>query len=174
MEFVYSLQGQTSRQLGRNLIDPHLRLHNTDKHFLKHFGNKVLDFDYHSTYQKSFKGKDTQEAPTRRRFRKSLPPADPGPVALTTTVTAWIPEESSRHKTDTQVLAVSQEPFLKHNPWKFSYNSKNNVYPPYDRRSEPIPDNTLNRYGPAFNNSNEFNLSGYSGLTSIKSAGCSV
>lgn len=168
-----SLQGQNTRQLGRNLIDPHLRLHNTNKDFLKHLGREVTDFDYHTNYQNSYKGRDTENPPTHRRFRKSLPPAEPGPVALTTTTTGWLPQDSSKYKTDTQVLAVSQEPFLKHNPWKYSYHSKRNVYPPYERRSEPVIDNILNRYGAAFNQSSNFNSTGFSGLTSLETTGCS-
>lgn len=166
------LKGQSTRQLGRNLIDPHLRLHNTNKDFLKHFGRNVIDFDYHSTYQKSFLGKDTEMPPSRRRFPKSLPPAEPGPVALTTTTTDWFPSSSHKHKTDTQVLAVSQEPFLKHNPWKYSFHSKRNVYPPYERKSEPVIDNMFNRYGAAFNTSSTLNSTGFSGLTSLETTGC--
>ncbi|XP_052773352.1 uncharacterized protein LOC128212113 isoform X2 [Mya arenaria] len=170
---VYFGDGQNTRQLGRNLIEPHLRHHNTGTDFLKHYGREVTDHEYHSTYQKSFKGQDIEDPPRHRRFSKSLPPAEPGPVSLTTATTAWIPSESSRHKTDTQVLAVSQEPFLKHNPWKYSYHSKRNVYPPYERRSEPVIDNMLNRYGANFNASSNFNSTGFSGLSPLETTGCS-
>lgn len=170
---VYFGDGQSTRQLGRNLIDPHLRLHNTGKDYLKHMGREVTDYDYHSTYNTSYHGRDTEEPPRFRRFQKSLPPASPGRPELTTTTTAWIPSESSKYKTHTQVLAVSQEPFLKHNPWKYSYHSKRNVYPPYERRSEPIIDNMFNRYGAAFNASSNFNSSGLSAFGSMETTGCS-
>ncbi|XP_045189327.2 testis-expressed protein 36-like isoform X2 [Mercenaria mercenaria] len=170
---VYFGDGQNTRHLGRNLIDPHLRLHSTDKDYLKHLGREVTNYDYHSTYNKSYLGRDIEEPPRYRRFSKSLPPAEQGTVPLSTTTTAWLPTASPQHKTDTQVLAVSQEPFLKHNPWKYSYNPKRNVYPPYERRSEPVIDNMFNRYGAAFNSSSNFNSSGFSGLSALETTGCS-
>lgn len=170
---VYFGDGQNTRQLGRNLIDPHLRLHNTQKDFLKHFGRETTDHNYYTTYNSSFHGRDTEEPPRYRRFPKTLPPAPSGSVGVTTTTVAWDPSESARYRTHTQVLAVSQEPFLKHNPWKYSYHSKRNVYPPYERRSEPFIDNMLNRYGPAFNTSSNFNSSGLSGLSTMETTGCS-
>ncbi|KAL4231394.1 protein of unknown function with conserved HDNR motif [Mactra antiquata] len=170
---VYFGDGQNTRQLGRNLIDPHLRLHHTGKDYLKHNGREITDHDYYSTYNKSYHGRDTEEPPRYRRFPKSLPPADPGKVSMTTTTTAWSPSDRREHKTTTQVLAVSQEPFLKHNPWQYSYHSKRNIYPPYERRSEPIIDNMFNRYGAAFNSSSNFNSTGFSGLSSMETTGCS-
>lgn len=170
---VYFGDGQNTRHLGRNLIDPHLRLHSTDKDFLKHLGREVTDYSYNSTYNKSYLGRDTQDPPRCRRFPKSLPPAEQGTIPLSTTTTAWLPSAAPQYKTDTQVLAVSQEPFLKHNPWKYSYHSKRNVYPPYERRSEPIIDNMFNRYGAAFNSSSNFNSTGFSGLSGLETTGCS-
>ncbi|XP_052227237.1 uncharacterized protein LOC127841994 isoform X1 [Dreissena polymorpha] len=170
---IYFGDGQTTRQLGRTLIDPQARLHTTDTNFLKHYGREVIDYDYHSTYQNTYKGRDTTEPPRYRRFHKSLPPAEPGTVPLTTTTTAWVPTNAPQYKTGTQVLAISQEPFLKHNPWKYSYHSKRNVYPPYDRRSEPVVDNMFNRYGAAFNQSSNFNSTGFSGFESLETTGCS-
>lgn len=170
---VYFGDGNNTRQLGRNLIDPHLRLHNTNKDFLRHYGREVTDCDYHSTYNRSYLGRDTQEPPRYRRFPKSLPPAEPGRVPVATTTTAWLPSSDPKYKTDTQVLAVSQEPFLKHNSWKYSYHSKRNVYPPYERRSDPVIDNMFNRYGAAYNTSSNFNSSGFSGLSQLETSACS-
>jgi len=166
-------QGKNTRQLGRNLINPHLRLHNTNPDYLKHYGRDVTNYDYHTNYNRSYLGKDTEEPPRHRRFSKSLPQAEAGPVALTTTTTAWVPGESSKYRTNTQVLAVSQEPFLKHNAWKYSYHSKRNVYPPYERRSDPVIDNMFNRYGADYNASSNFNSTGFSGYSALETTGCS-
>lgn len=180
---VYFGDGQAGRQLGRNLIEPSLRLHATHKEFLDHKGQEVVPFDYNTTYQKSFFGKDTEDPPKYRRFPKSLPLLKPtGRIPLSTTTTDWLPTDKPEHKTKTQVLAVSQEPFLEHNPWQYSYHSKRNVYPPYERRSEPVIDNIFNRYGAAydsrsasFNTSGRFNSSGFnsSGFSSLETTGCS-
>lgn len=155
------------------MIEPNLRLHNTDRNFLTHYGREVTNYDYHSTYNRSYHGRDIEEPPRFRRFPKSLPPAEPKNVPLTTTTTAWLPTSDPKHKTDTQVLAVSQEPFLKHNPWKYSYHSKRNVYPPYERRSDPVIDNMFNRYGAAYNTSSNFNSSGLSGISQLETTACS-
>ena len=158
-------KGQASRHLGRSLINQDLRLHKTGKDFLKHYGRDQTDFDFNSTYQKSFKGKDTEEKPVHRRFRKYQPVSEPmGRVPLDTTTTDWLPGLEPAKKTSTQVLAVTQEPFLQHNPWKYSYHSKRNIYPPYEKKSDRLVDNILNRYGASFNSSGAFNSTGITNI----------
>lgn len=147
---VYFGDGRDNRQLGRYLVSPDQRMHHTENTFLKHFGRDNFDFDYHTNYQNSYKGKNSGEVLTYRRYSKALKTPSPGPIPLGTTTTDWHPSSAKEHQSDTQVLAVSQEPFLKHNAWKYSYHHKRNVYPPYDRRSLPAIDNTFNRYGAAF------------------------
>jgi len=160
---VYFGDGQKTRQLGRSLIASDTRLHQTNTDFLKHYGRQVTNTDFNSTYQKSFKGKDTEERPRYRRFAKHLPALESmGRIPLDTTTTDWLPGLEQAHKTSTQVLAVTQEPFPKHNPWQYSYHSKRNIYPQYARRSEPVIDNVLNRYGAAYNTSGTLNSTGIS------------
>lgn len=146
---VYFGDGRDNRQLGRYLISPDQRMHHTENTFLKHYGREQFDNDYHTNYQVSYKGKGSARI-EHRRYTKNLKTPSPGPIPLGTTTTDWHPSSEKEHRTDTQVLAVSQEPFLKHNPWKYSYHHKRNVYPPYERRSLPAIDNTFNRYGAAF------------------------
>lgn len=174
---VYFGDGQDTRQLGRNLADPRLRLHNTNRDFLKHYDREEMECDYHSTYQNAFRGRDDTERPHFRRFPRSLQPAEPGHVPLTTKITGWLP--TSEYRTTTQLLALSQEPFSKQNPWKYSYHSKKDVYPSYDRRSKPLIDNVFNRYGAGYTSSATFNTSGFSGvsglsdLSTLQTTGCS-
>ena len=125
-------------------------MHHTENSFLRHNGREQFDYDYHTNYQNSYKGRNLEEPPRHRRYAKALQTPSPGPIPLDTTTTDWHPTMSKQHQTDTQVLAVSQEPFLKHNAWKYSYHHKKNIYPPYERRSLPVIDNTFNRYGAAF------------------------
>lgn len=170
---VYFGDGNKGRQLGRSLLHPQDRLHHSNPAYLKHNGREIIEYDYHTTYQKSFLGKDTETPPKYRRFPKSLPQVQPaGRIPLDTTTTEWQPSSKEEHRTNTQVLAVSQEPFLKHNPWQYSYHSKRNVYPPYERRTDPVIDNIFNRYGAAYNSSASMNSSGFNrslGLSSMES-----
>ena len=153
---IHLFQGRDNRMLGRYLVSPDQRMHHTENTFLKHYGREEFDYDYHTNYNKSYKVRSLEEPPKYRRYSKALKTPSPGPIPLDTTTTNWHPSAQKEHKTSTQVLAVSQEPFLKHNAWQYSYHHKKNVYPPYDRRSLPSIDNTFNRYGASFNTSGAF------------------
>ena len=157
MSLSIQFQGRDNRMLGRYLVSPDQRMHHTENTFLKHYGREDVDYDYHTNYNKSYKVRNLEEPPRHRRYSKALKTPSPGPIPLDTTTTNWHPSAQKEHKTTTQVLAVSQEPFLKHNAWQYSYHHKRNVYPPYDRQSLPSIDNTFNRYGAAFNTSGAFN-----------------
>ncbi|KAK3590265.1 hypothetical protein CHS0354_041343 [Potamilus streckersoni] len=147
---VYFGDGKDSRQLGRRNINADMRIHHTEKDFFKHNGIEVTEYDYRTTYGNSFIGDPTPNPPTFRRFRKSLPPPKTARFPNDTTVTDWFQPPIVPFRTPTHVLAISQEPFLKHNAWKYSNHSLKNVYPPYETRSEPLVKNTFNKYGAAF------------------------
>lgn len=150
---LFFFQGRDNRQLGRYLISPDQRMHHTENTFLRHCDRDNFNYDYHTNYQTSYKVKTTDELPKYRRYAKVLKTPSPGPIPLATTTTDWHPSDRKEHRTGTQVLAISQEPFLKHNAWKYSYHHKKNVYPPYEGRTLPAIDNTFNRYGAAFTSS---------------------
>ncbi|KAJ8317046.1 hypothetical protein KUTeg_004950 [Tegillarca granosa] len=138
------------RSLGRKIILPDLRLHHTEKEFLKHHGKTVVDRDLHTTYGTSFTGNQTTSAPVYRRFAKVYKQPSGGAVKLDTTTTDQFKSPDVPYRTPTHVLAISQEPFLKHNAWKYSNHGLRKIYPPYDRKNEPLVNNEFNRYGAAF------------------------
>ncbi|XP_013383165.1 testis-expressed protein 36 [Lingula anatina] len=129
---VYFGDGNESRFLGKRLKRTDQRQHYTGKDFVKHYGRITIASDFNSTYGTSFLGEPTEKPPSYRRFPKLHTNSHPGPVNLSTTSRSWIKQEELPFKTPTQVLASSQEPFLKHNCWKYSYNGISKVYPPFD------------------------------------------
>ena len=147
-----SLQGRSDRFLGRMLINSDDRLHHTQKTYLRHNCLIPTDYDYDSTYGKSYIGVPTEHPPRYRRFPKTYKFKKPEvqPEKLDTSTTDWYQPPDVPHRTPMQVMASSQEPFLTHNAWKYSYNRLRKVYPPYDRRTEPIVDNQFNKYGADF------------------------
>lgn len=136
--------------MGRKIILPDLRLHHTEKEFLKHHGKTVIDRDLHTTYGTSFIGDQRTSAPVYRRFAKVYKQPSSGGVKLDTTTTDQFKSPDVPYRTPTHVLAISQEPFLKHNAWKYSNHGLRKIYPPYDRKNEPLVNNEFNRYGAAF------------------------
>jgi len=135
---VYFGDGDMSRSLGKRSTASPLRQHGTDKDYLKHRGRVIVNHEYNTIYDSDFQGQATAEPPTRRRFPRQHKEGAPGLAKLTTSTTRWSEEASPELKTSTQVLAVSQEPFLPANHWKYSYHTNaphalNKCYPPYDR-----------------------------------------
>lgn len=147
---VYFGDGRTDRTLGKKLILPDMRLHHTDNVFLKHNDRKPVEFDLHTSYGKAFTGQPTVHPPVHRRFPKRYKPPSTGSVKIDTRTTDWYKAPEVPFRTPTQVLATSQEPFLKHNPWQYSYHGMRQIYPHYDRKEKPIVKNEFNRYGAAF------------------------
>lgn len=147
---VYFGDGRDDRTQGRKIVLPDLRLHHTEDYFLKHFGRSAVDRDLHTTYGTSYIGNGTEQPPVYRRFPKQYKSPQNGPLVLDTSTTHWFQHPEVPHKTPTHVLAVSQEPFLKHNAWKYSNHGLRKIYPPYERNNEPLVNNEFNRYGAAF------------------------
>lgn len=127
-----------------------MRLHHTDNVYLKHNDRKPINFDLNTSYGKAFTGQSTTQPPVHRRFPKRYKPPSTGPAKLDTRTTDWYKPPEVPFRTPTQVLATSQEPFLKHNPWQYSYHGMKQIYPQYDRKEQPIVNNQFNRYGAAF------------------------
>ncbi|XP_019625929.1 PREDICTED: testis-expressed sequence 36 protein-like [Branchiostoma belcheri] len=73
-----------------------------------------------SSYAVSFRGDRDTESPTRRRFPRTYSEPRQGGIKLDTTTTDWSNES---HRTPLQVMASAQEPFLPHNPWRYSYKA---------------------------------------------------
>lgn len=143
-------QGRDTRYLGRRLRSPKSRSHHTDNTFLKHYGRLPIDFSYNTVQSDSYQGDSITDPPEMRRFPKICQEPQEGRIKLDTTTSDWFKCPDIPHKTPLHVLAVSQEPYLQHNAWKYSQNGPKTVYPPYDtkhiQRIRPIP----NRYGAAF------------------------
>lgn len=151
----YFGDGQDSRVLGRKLLQPiSTRLHHTDTSFLKHHSRAPYHHDYHTEATATFTGAPTDHPPTHRRFPRARNEPPSGAVDLPTMTTDWFPDTPASafsRQASTRVLAISQQPYPKHNNWKYSYQGLEKVYPPY---VDPIKlkhvDNVLNRYGANF------------------------
>lgn len=131
---VYFGNGQTDRTLGKRNTAPPERQHYTNKDYLKHRGRTAVDFSYLTEYDKFYKGEPTETPPTRRRFPREHAEGTSGLAKLNTSTTDWFQQEpQTKFRTPLQVLAVSQEPFLPANRWKYSYHGLSKCYPPYDR-----------------------------------------
>ena len=147
---VYFGDGRSERTLGKRIMMPDLRLHHTNNVYLKHNDRKPVNFDLNTSYGLTYQGKPTGEPPVHRRFPKKYKSPNSGPAKLETKTTDWHQPPEVPYKTGTQVLATSQEPFLKHNAWKYSYHGMRQIYPPYDRNNQPIVQNEFNKYGAAY------------------------
>ena len=130
------LQGPDSRTQGRYLTALQSRQHNTSTDFLKHYGRTQVDSDYRTVYTQRYRGSSSpcEQPVSHRRFAKTFPQANSGLAKLSTTaVTSPYSKPDVPYKTPTRVLAVSQQPFLGPNKWKYSYHGLPKCYPPYDR-----------------------------------------
>ena len=78
---------------------------------------------FNSSYKDTFKGNQCKTPPSRRRFPKVHKEPKQGTIKLHTTTTDWFKAPDVPYNTKTQVLVSSQEPHLKPNPWKYSYQS---------------------------------------------------
>ncbi|KAL8570232.1 hypothetical protein ACOMHN_029932 [Nucella lapillus] len=151
----YFGDGKDSRSLGRKLLQPiHGRLHHTDPEFLNHCSKAPFPPDYQSEFTSSFLGKPTRNPTTTRRFPRSRTEPPSGPLPLGTTTTDWFPDTPKSvpsKQVSTRVLAISQQPYPKHNRWNYSYQGLDKIYPPYvDPMKMKHVDNVLNRYGANF------------------------
>lgn len=138
----YFGNGKESRFLGRRLTAPIQRQHFTSKEYLKHFGRHIINHDYHSIYRVDFDGNQSTEGPAHRRFPRAHKEGNDGLATLNTTTTKWFREPDVPYQTPLQVLASSQEPFLKANRWKYSNHGLTKCYPPYDKQVDlknPFP-----------------------------------
>ena len=152
------MQGKETRFLGRQLLQPiNSRLHSTGPDFLKHFSRNPVHHSYGTECATAYNATGAPSTTaSARRFPRTRPDPASGPVPLDTTTTDWFPRSagqgpSSAPQPSTRVLAVSQQPYPKHNSWNYSYKGRDRVYPPY---IEPIRlphvDNVFNRYGADF------------------------
>ncbi|XP_035826195.1 testis-expressed protein 36 [Aplysia californica] len=141
---VYLGNGRDTRSLGRRLHPVDHRLHHTDHSYLHHRGRNPTTCDYNPVTATSYQNPGPAEPITRRRFPRVYRNAE---SAMDTTTTDW---SNATYHTPLHVLAASQEPFLAHNRWKYSYKGPHKVYPPYDRKKYPHVENVLNRYGANF------------------------
>ena len=150
MSLIFIFQGKDERCLGRKITLPDLRLHHTEKSFLKHHSRDPVDADLNTNYRVAYLGQPTEKPPVHRRFPRKYQTPATGSQQLQTTTTSWYRSPDVPFRTPTHVLAVSQEPFPKHNPWKYSNHGMRDIYPPYERNAKPLIDNQFNKYGAAF------------------------
>jgi len=134
---VYFGNGVDTRVLGKRNKAPTARQHHTGHDYLKHNSRAPFDFDYNTVYDSDFLGKLTAEPPTRRRFPREHAEGVSSlvePVKLSTVTTGWSENVNAEKETPLQVLAVSQEPFLPANKWKYSYHGRSKCYPHYENK----------------------------------------
>jgi len=136
---VYFGDGSSTRTLGKRLTAPPERQHHTDKDYIKHNSRHPINFDYNTIYGLEYEGNQSTKRPSHRRFPKIHKEGSDGLAKLNTTTTDWFKEPDVPHKTPLHVLAVSQEPFLPHNAWKYSNHGLAKCYPPYDRVNPKEP-----------------------------------
>ena len=126
-------QGRFERTLGRGMTAPDYRQHSTDKDSLAHLGTgQPYGGDYNTVYGRNFTGRKCEKAPSTRRFPTVHPAVKEGLILPDTKTTSWFKEPEVPHKTPTHVLAISQEPFLRPNRWKYSYHGLHKCYPQYN------------------------------------------
>ncbi|XP_059174305.1 testis-expressed protein 36-like [Physella acuta] len=140
----YFGNGRDTRFLGRRLTAASARLHHTNTNFLYHKDGRPLP-PYNSVTAISYQHPVGAEPTTRRRFPKSY--ANSKGREPSTDLTSWA---SPPLQTPLHVMAVTQEPFLRHNRWKYSFHGDPKVYPPYNIKATSSVANVLNRYGPDF------------------------
>lgn len=150
---VYFGDGNESRSLGRRLHPAQTRLHQTGRDFLMHNSRAPVHYDYRTESASSYTGRPTADSPSARRFPRCHGEPVSGPIPLGTTTTDWFQPAHAPTTSSTRVLAISQQPYPKHNNWKYSYKPLHKVYPPYESNRMPLVDNVFNRYGAAFTTS---------------------
>ncbi|ESO95171.1 hypothetical protein LOTGIDRAFT_160937 [Lottia gigantea] len=128
----YFGNGKETRNLGRHLASLHKRQHLTDSYHLGHPSHRVdppyyIDTEYRTCYM----GNKTEFPPVHRRFPKLYSAPKEGRIPLDTTTSDWFQQKEPTPKTPLRVMAISQQPFLKHNPFKYSYHGTPKVYPSY-------------------------------------------
>lgn len=105
-----------SQGLGKKLFKGSERQHNSNDTITWNSPERHYSTSTGSTYT----GTPCKEPPTQRRFPREYTEPSGGPAKPSTTTTEWFVPPDVPYKTDTQVLVSSQEPHLKHNPWKYS------------------------------------------------------
>ncbi|XP_074642730.1 testis-expressed protein 36-like isoform X2 [Tubulanus polymorphus] len=132
---VYFGNGKDTRFYGKTVMAPE-RQHKSDKEFLLHSGRHIYAYDYRSSYRSNFLGDKCEEPPVYRRFPQHHKEGESGIASLATQTTSAFDADDT-HRTPLQVLASSQEPFLKTNKWKYSYHGLPRIYPSYDLKNHP-------------------------------------
>ena len=122
------LQGNASRSLGRRAFSSIDRQHFTPKEYLHHDSIMPIPNEYFSIYGKDYKGRPTSEPPTKRRFPQTFKEPVEGIIEISTSTPLWQPN-SGEKRVPIKVLATSQQPYLKSNFWKYSYNAIPKCYP---------------------------------------------
>lgn len=148
MLFHAFLQGRDQRALGKRLLTVNSRQHCTHKDMLKHCDRAVVDYDYCTTYKTTHDGTPNKDGPVHRRFPRQHS-SESGPAKPSNTISDWFPHANEPIKIPLQVLASSQEPFPRHNAWKYSNHGLKRIYPSY-RISEVVPRPVFNKYGANF------------------------
>ena len=114
-----------NRTLGRRQYTADKNLHYTDATFLHH----PLDTPTMSTtYGVTFDKKTNTNPVLFRRFPKVYSDAKHGPLEPSMCASHWF-KDPEVYKTSTETLVGSLSPYIKHNPWKFSYQPLSKVYP---------------------------------------------
>ncbi|XP_055955622.1 uncharacterized protein LOC126814912 [Patella vulgata] len=150
---VYFGNGKETRNLGKQIKAIDLRQHYTNNRHLTHISfTPQPPYHIDSEYRSNYKGEKTEFPPVHRRFPKVYSEPKEGHINLDTTTSDWHESSQPPPKTPLRVLAISQEPFLKHNPFKYSYHGTHKIYPSLRRKDNLMATNILNRYGANYPN----------------------
>ena len=154
----YIMWQRKTRSLGRRLPPASKCQHHTPFDFFNHNTHKLAVDESHTEGIIMSTEVPIEEQTVYRLFSRTYPSnfSSQGPMSSSTT--KWFNDSLDGNfqrsiKPSTKTLAVSQQPYLQHNDWKYACKSKPNAYPPC---SEPIKmqyvGNALNQYGAAFVN----------------------
>lgn len=125
---IYFGDGKNTRTLGKRLTSPRSRQHSSGSDFLTHYGREVINFDYNPTYSSNFAGvRSADPIVKHRRFPTSYKPAED--AVKPTDADNPLLCGAQNHTVPLAVLAVTQEPFLPSNKFKYSYNGMSKCYP---------------------------------------------
>ena len=103
-----------------------------------------MHYDYSPTAATDYRGLPTAEPPVHRRFTRNHSEGQTGLAKLTTDTTLWrddsLNSKEPEYRTPLHVLAISQEPFLPANAWKYSNHGLAKCYPSYNHINRTAKD----------------------------------
>lgn len=127
--------------MGKRILPGRDRQHFTHSDYLEHEGVWKPRDQFLTTSVDYYRGIAPDEPTKHRRFPRAHESGTCRNTNLSTGSHNWLHSPEVPYKLPTQMLASSQEPFLKPNKWKYSNHSTPKCYPHYDKvkKSDPYP-----------------------------------